>query len=137
MSDSPLLDTHAWVWWVTNQGRLDARTRARLNALPADARPYLSDISLWEVALLVDRKRLRFELPLRQWLEDASHPRTVRVLPITPPIAAETAELPASFRRDPADRIIVATSRVLDIPLITHDRAILTSRLARSWRALS
>ena len=115
-------------------GRLDVRARARLDALPMDARPYLSDISLWEVALLVERKRLAFEIPLRQWLESATTPRTVRLLSITAPVAAETAELPESFHRDPADRIIVATSRILDVPLLTQDRAIIEARLARLWK---
>ena len=137
MIEAPLLDTHVWIWWVTDHGRLDVRTRARLDALPADARPYLSDISLWEVALLVDRKRVGFDLPLGQWLEEASRPRIVRMVSITPPIAAETAALPESFRRDPADRIIVATSRILEVPLLTHDRAILESRLARQWHPSS
>ena len=49
------------------------------------------------------------------------------------PTAAETAALPGSFRRDPADRLIVATSRVHRVPVVTHDRAILESRLVQRW----
>jgi PIN domain nuclease of toxin-antitoxin system len=57
----------------------------------------------------------------------------VRVVPITPAVAAEIALLPASFHRDPADRVIVATSRVLKMPLLTQDRLILRSRLVSRW----
>ena len=103
-----------------------------LDALPSADRPLVSDISLWEVAMLVGGRRLELTEPLREWLETASHPRTVRVVPISAAIAAETATLTRTLR-DPADRIIVATSRMLDAALLTHDRQILRSRAAQRW----
>jgi len=128
-----VLDTHAWVWWVDRDKRLGPSTIAALDALPSDARPYLSDISLWEVATLVERGRLSFTLPFSDWLEAAAHPRSVRLVPITPPIAAEITTLPPSFHRDPADRVIVATCRILGAPLLTKDRLIMRSRLVSRW----
>lgn len=107
---------------------------AALDALPADDRPYLSDISLWEVATLVAAGRLALTVPLPEWLESAAHPRTVRILPITPQVAASVAILPATFHRDPADRIIVATCRVMGLPIVTRDRPILRSRLVTRWK---
>jgi PIN domain nuclease of toxin-antitoxin system len=135
MSAAPLLDTHAWVWWVDRDRRLGETTLASLDALPSDDRPYLADISLWEVATLVERGRLEFSLPLADWLDAAAHPRSVRVVSITPAIAAEIAVLPETFHRDPADRLIVATSRVLRLPLLTKDRLITQSRLVSRWSA--
>ncbi|MPZ20701.1 MAG: PIN domain nuclease [Luteitalea sp.] len=44
------------------------------------------------------------------------------------------AALPKSFHRDPADRLIVATCRVMQLPILTHDRLILRSRLVKRWR---
>jgi PIN domain nuclease of toxin-antitoxin system len=129
----PLLDTHIWVWWVSGDSRLGPRLREALDAFGPDARPHLSDISLWEVAMLVERKRLGFAIPLEQWLREASRSDVVQNVPISTAIAAETAALPPSFHRDPADRIIVATSRVIGMSLLTKDRAILRSRLAQRW----
>ncbi len=63
--------------------------------------------------MLVERGRLAFTLPLEDWLGAAADPGSVRVLPVTPDIAAEAAALPPHFHRDPADRLMVATSRVL------------------------
>lgn len=134
MDGAPLLDTHAWVWWVERDERLDPRTLDALDGLPLDERPYLCDISLWEVALLVELRRLRFDISLEEWLAASSHPRSVRLVSITPAIAAGTATLPSTFHRDPADRIIVATSRVMGLPLLTRDRRILESRLVRRWK---
>ena len=108
--------------------------RQALDGFPTSARPYLSAISLWEVAMLVDLARLSLELPLADWLSAAAHPRTVRLVPITPAIAAGTAAWPSTFHRDPADRIIVATCRDLDAPLLTHDRLIRRSRFVKRWK---
>jgi PIN domain nuclease of toxin-antitoxin system len=130
----PLLDTHAWIWWIDQDSRLGARTIAALDSLPRDQRPFLCDISLWEVAMLAERGRIELDLPLAEWLDAAAHPRSVQLVSITPPIAAAVAALPDSFHRDPADRLIVATSRVLGIPVLSHDRLIIRSRLVRRWR---
>jgi PIN domain nuclease of toxin-antitoxin system len=130
---SVLLDTHAWIWWVDQDRRLGARTIAALDGLPPDDRPSLADISLWEVATLVERGRLTLDIPLADWLEAAAHPRSVQLVPITSAIAAEVAVLPETFHRDPADRLIVATARVLKLPLLSRDARILRSRLVSRW----
>jgi PIN domain nuclease of toxin-antitoxin system len=130
---APLLDTHAWIWWIQADDRLGRKTVSELDDLPANARPFLSDISLWEVAMLVGLGRIDLDEPFDRWLEAAADPRTVRVLAITPAIAAEVARLPSTFQRDPADRLIVATCRALGHPLLTRDRAITRARLVRLW----
>jgi PIN domain nuclease of toxin-antitoxin system len=129
----PLLDTHAWIWWVDQDPRLGAKTIAILDALPREQRPFLCDISLWEVAMLIERGRLELDLPLVEWLDAAAHPRSVQIVPVTPRIAAAVASLPDSFHRDIADRLIVATSRTLKIPVLSHDRLINRSRLVARW----
>ena len=134
MTAAPLLDTHAWIWWIEQDARLGAKTIDALDRLPRDDRPFLCDISLWETATLVERGRLTLEVSLEEWLDAAAHPRSVRVLPISPRIAAAVAGLPDSFHRDPADRIIVAASRVHRLPVLTHDDRIRKSGLTTRWR---
>jgi PIN domain nuclease of toxin-antitoxin system len=73
-------------------------------------------------------------VPLHEWLDGAAHPRSVRLVSISPEIAAEVVALPDSFQRDPADRLIVATARVLNIPVLTEDTLITRSRLVTRWR---
>jgi PIN domain nuclease of toxin-antitoxin system len=133
VSTAPVLDTHAWIWWVEGNSRLGRPVIAALDELPADDRPYLSDISLLEVATLFRLERVKFSVPLEEWFEAAAHPRSVRIVPITPLIAAKVAGLPSSFHRDPADRVIVATCQALDAPLLTRDRLIARSRLIKKW----
>jgi len=131
----PLLDTHVWVWWLLGDPRLADRDREALDGLPRGRRPLLCDISLWEVALLVQLGRLELTLPLDSWLTVAAAATTVRVLPITPAAVAEMNRLPKGFHQDPADRLIVATARSQDLPLATHDGRILDSGLVTRWRA--
>jgi PIN domain nuclease of toxin-antitoxin system len=84
----------------------------------------VSDISLWEIATLVSLGRLALDRPLREWLERAAAPPLVRRVGISPAVAAAVADLPETFHRDPADRIIVATARIMGAALLTNDTRI-------------
>ena len=125
-----LLDTHVLIWWLNDRTRLSPRQRDVVEAATADAPVHVSDISLWEVAMLQSLGRIRLALPLREWLDKAVAPPLVRRQGISPAVAAEVASLPDSFHRDPADRILVATARVLGATLLTQDRRILDASLA-------
>lgn len=131
----PLLDTHAWVWWICGDPRLTAREREALDTLSPSERPVLADISLWEVATLVERGRLELDMDLERWLAIASAPATVEVARVTAAVAAEVARLPERFHRDPADRLIVATARVRKLSVLTRDRKISGARIVPLWRA--
>ena len=89
----------------------------------------VSDISLWEMATLHALGRIRLRIPLRERLDRAVAPPLVRRCGISPATAAELAALPDSFQRDPADRIRVATARVLGANLLTQDRRIVDAAL--------
>ena len=67
------------------------------------------------------------------WLETAAAPQTVRILPVTAQIAGELSRLPESFHPDPADRLIVSTSRVHGLRVLTRDQRIAESGLVRLW----
>ena len=124
-----LLDTHVLVWWLNDRRRLSAAQRDVVASAGTDSPLLVSDISLWEVAMLHDRGRIRLTLPLREWLEKATGPPLVRRQGISPAIAAAVAALPDSFHRDPADRILVATARALGATLLTQDRRIIDAGL--------
>jgi len=130
---SVVLDTHAWVWWMEGDSRLGQKTLRALDELPEGERPVLCDVSIWEIATLLALGRWTCQVPFESWLEKATHSRTVTVAPITTPIGLELTRLPAGLHKDPADRIIISTARVLKLPLLTLDRRILASRLTKRW----
>ena len=119
-----LLDTHVLVWWFGDRSRLSTGQREILDRAAEENPLLVSDISLWEVAMLTSLGRIQLALPLRSWLESATAEPLVRRIGISPAIAAEVAALPDTFHRDPADRILVATARVLGATLLTADRRI-------------
>jgi len=122
---SVLLDTHVLLFWLNGSGSLTAAQERALADATSEAPLLVSDISLWEIAMLLRRARISLRLPLRDWLEAAVAPPLVRRVSISPAVAAEVASLPDSFPRDPADRIIVASARVLGAHLATQDHRII------------
>ena len=122
-----LLDTHMLIWWVQGGKRLSADQRRIIARASASEPLRVSDISLWEVAVLAVRGRIKLRLPLRDWLEGAVAPEWVRREGISPAIAADATLLPTDAPDDPADRIILATARVLGATLLTRDTAMIDS----------
>lgn len=119
-----LLDTHIWMWWVDENPQLSQRYTQLIQAHEQDGLG-VSAISCWEVAKLVERGRLQFACSIEAWMEQAVAYPGIELLPLTPPIAIESTQLPGDFHRDPADQIIVATARIYDLSLRTADRLIL------------
>lgn len=124
-----ILDTHVLIWWLDGSDRLSRAQREVVATADADSPLLVSDISLWEVATLYSLGRIQLALPLREWLEKAVAPPLVRRQGISPAVAAELASLPDSFHRDPADRILIATAKVLGATLLTQDRRIVDANL--------
>jgi len=119
-----LLDTHIWVWWVHGDSRLRTSSLDLLKTNEASGLG-VSIISCWEIAKLVENKRLDLPAPVEAWIEQALGYPGMVLLELTPRIVIEATQLPGSFHRDPADQLIVATARVHGIPLATADRKIL------------
>lgn len=124
-----LLDTHILLWWLDRSSRLSRRQLRVIRSAREDQPLWVSDISLWEIANLSRLGRLRLQVPVREFLESAVAPPLVQCIRITAAVAAEVASLPDTFTRDPADRIIVASARVLGATLLTHDQRIVDAGL--------
>ena len=124
-----LLDTHILVWWRLEPARLSAAQARFLNAVSSANPAGISAITLWELAKLRERGRLKVRTPLDVWLREIeTHPQ-LEVAPLSVSIVAESVSLGEEFPKDPADQIIVATARCLGVPLLTADE-----RIRRSGR---
>jgi PIN domain nuclease of toxin-antitoxin system len=127
-----LLDTHVLVWWTLEPERLSRKQASALAGLSPENPGYVADISLWEIATAYSLGRLELEMPLKDYLASAVASPLIHRVGISPAIAAEVAALPDSFHRDPGDRLIVASSRVLGATLLTNDGRILASKLVKT-----
>lgn len=119
-----VLDTHALVWWINDPGQLSKTAQATVEGARKDNALYVSCISSWEIAMLVQRNRLQLALDVRDWLARCEALPFVKFMPVTTAIAVESTRLPDFPHADPADRIIVATALSLGAKLITKDEKI-------------
>lgn len=115
-----LLDTHAWVWWISGSSHLPLKLRQRIRAAFIQERLWISAISAWEVALLVQKGRLALRMSVREWLSRSETLSGLRFLPVDTGIGVRAVELP-DLPPDPADRIIAASAERLRAVLITKD----------------
>lgn len=120
-----LMGTHVWLWMAQGDVRLPKAARNRIDAMAHAGRLYLSIISVWETGMLAAKGRIHLPISHRTWIGAALAYPGLLLLPLEPDIALDCSELPGQFHPDPADRILVATARHLDLPLMTRDRKII------------
>lgn len=120
-----VLDTHTWIWWANQSSELSAKAGEAINKAVQAESVCISSISAWEVAMLVKRQRLVLTLDVHEWINTSAALPFVRFVPISNDIAVAAVNLPEPLHNDPADRLIAATARALDVPLITRDRRLI------------
>jgi len=124
-----LLDTHVLVWLDEGNSRLGAQSRDMIDMALSQERLSVSAISFWEIAMLVEKKRLEIKMDLQVWrrelLETGLQEITMHGF-----LGIQVANLP-DFHGDPADRIIVSSALANSATLITADEKIL------AWQGLS
>lgn len=113
-----VLDTHAWIWWVSDASRLGRRARTRIDAAE---RIGVAAVSCFEVTAAVAKGRISLDRAPLDWLRQALAMPRVELLPLTPAVAVKATQL-GSFHGDPADRLIVATTMLESGTLVTRDR---------------
>lgn len=108
-------DTHVWVWAAA--GSEKARALKDFQGIA-----YLPAIAVWEVSMLVAKRRLKLEPDVRTWVQKNLR-SPVHLEPVHPEVAILSTEL-SEFHGDPADRLIVATAIVSGVPLFSADEPI-------------
>jgi PIN domain nuclease of toxin-antitoxin system len=131
-----LLDTHVWIWLNEGVPRLSEAFRRRIDRAATREGVWVSVISVWEVSLLISKRRLQFGRGCLDWVTGALAP-PIALASLTPAIAVACNELPGRLHSDPADRILAATARVEDLTLVTSDRPLLDYARQGHLRALA
>lgn len=128
-----LLDTCALLWLAVDQSRLSTDAKQALEQAAGGL--FVSAISAFEIGTKLRRGALSLPargMSVRDWYSEALDFHGVRELPVTGEIALESTALPL-HHRDPCDRIIVATARVMSLRVMTPDPLISSYEVDIAW----
>lgn len=123
--DRILMDTHIIVDLVLSGTKPKDDVLDKIENSRNTSSLFISSITLWEIAMLVSKKRIEVYKPMLEFLEEISNIDGLSVVDINPKIASESVIL-NDFHLDPSDRIIVATARIMNATLITRDSKIIS-----------
>jgi PIN domain nuclease of toxin-antitoxin system len=120
-----ICDTNALIYWADRPERLSPRAREALQRGAKERSLACSDISLWEIAMLFAKGRLKQTAPVSpaEYMREIIDGLRLALLPIAPEIA-ELSQADIFSHGDPADRLIAATALHYRAPLITSDRTL-------------
>ena len=120
-----VLDTHVWVWFVSNPELLSKAAKKAIDASMGQKGIFISSISAWEVAMLAAKKRLKLTIDVTDWIGKSERLPFFQFIPVDNSVAVKAVNLPQPLHKDPADRIIIATAVTVAAPLVTKDKKLL------------
>lgn len=124
-----LLDTCAIIWDAIDPGKLSSRAIKAINRAEQQDALIISDISIWEIAMLVKKGRIEIDTNAANFINLFLQSRHISVVQISPEIAELSTNFGANVSSDPADRLIAATSVICNAQLLTADRNLLDNEL--------
>lgn len=124
-----LMDTCAIIWDALESDKLSKNALSAINKADESNALIISDISIWEISMLIKKKRLEIDTTAANFINLFLQSRSVSVQSISPEIAELSVNFGADINNDPADRIIAATSMILNAQLITADKNLIDSQM--------
>ena len=124
-----LLDTCAIIWDALDQAKLTKKATTAIEKADSHNALIISDISIWEIAMLIKRSRLEVDTTAANFINLFLESRNISVVSISPEIAELSANFGSEINNDPADRIIAATSVIHNAQLVTADSNLRESTL--------
>lgn len=125
-----LLDTHTFIWYVTDNPRLSAHVKLLIE--DENNEKLVSIASIWEMAIKHSIGRLNFTLPFMEFVRQQLTVSNIGLLEINIQHIEVVASLPL-HHRDPFDRLIIAQSMAEQIPILSVDAIFDAYAIARVW----
>lgn len=112
-----LMDTHIYYWYVNQDNSLPENIKQQLDIAE---NLFVSAASCIEMMWLVNKGRIKFNIPYLQWFDIVLSHTDIQFIDISPSIAHLSANLP-EHHKDPMDRLIIATASQLNCHLASLD----------------
>ena len=129
-----VVDTHIVLWDALNPKKLSQNTKKAISKANDEDGIIFCEISLWEIAMLMQKGRIRVELPYLEFIRLVLESNRYILHGITPEIAELSSRFDADISNDPADKIIAATAVIAQAPLVTFDKKFRKSKtIATIW----
>jgi PIN domain nuclease of toxin-antitoxin system len=113
-----LLDTHTFLWWITNNPNLSSHVREIMS--DGENELFFSAASGWEIAIKVKLGRLTLPDMPERFIPQQLRINNIQSLPIEMNHALHISALPP-HHRDPFDRMIVVQAQLERLPILTID----------------
>ena len=117
-----VVDTHIIIWNALKPEMLSRKAEKAISAANKSDGIIFCDISLWEIAMLMHKGRLSIDVEYLEFIKLILESNNYVYRGITPEIARLSAKLFSDNNKDPADRIIAATSIIENAKLVTADK---------------
>jgi PIN domain nuclease of toxin-antitoxin system len=117
-----LLDTCALLWWTLDPGKLSDEAAGTCDLIPITGGA-ISSISIWEIGIKIKKGKIEIPLTLDEYVSRLNLLGSLEIIPVDESIWIENISLEWDHK-DPADRTIVATARLKNLPIITKDNVI-------------
>jgi len=124
-----LMDTCAIIWDALEPSKLSDNAISAIEKADKHNALIISDISIWEISMLIKKRRLEVDSTAANFLNLFLQSRNISVQSISPEIAELSVNFDSEINSDPADRIIAATSIIHNAQLVTADQNLRTSEL--------
>lgn len=125
-----LLDTHTFLWWITDDPQLSPRVREIISN--GENELFLSSASGWEIAIKVRLGRLQLSDDLERFIPEQMALNAINGLPIQMSHALRVHGLPA-HHRDPFDHLLIAQAQLENLPILTADPQIARYPVKTIW----
>jgi PIN domain nuclease of toxin-antitoxin system len=127
-----LFDTCALLWSTLDPDSLTDQERDIAFSAFENGRSAVSSISFWEIGIKIKRKKLDIGMTLESYIEKIHAFNGFEIIPVDEMIWMENIRLEWDHR-DPADRTIVVTTKLRDIPILTKDINIRNFYTNQGW----
>jgi PIN domain nuclease of toxin-antitoxin system len=124
-----LMDTCAIIWDALEPDKLSKNALNAINKADECNALIISDISIWEISMLIKKKRIEVDATAANFINLFLQSRSISVQSISPEIAELSVNFGSDINNDPADRIIAATSIILNAQLVTADQNLIDSQM--------